>query len=394
MNISLAEIRSTVSLASNGTFLAYVESDNAQRTVVYTSPQRSGHDGGFLAIPSINQKILVCKPTPRDPWFYLNTVWTNPEGYTDGNPIEDDNVHPIDTLDDRLYKARGVPMRTTIATDGGHRLLLSDEYNPKYFNKRLELRSSVGKRVKFLDSPEQDCIYIVNEHRDGIKITSEPDVTSAAQSIEVESRGPQKYICRESQIDMWVTEGRDLNLINNSTGIYENPLDLGKFGNVNLESMHRDINIRTRSQSGNIFIQTLGVDPLTNTLPNPGDPATFGSDLYPDKPQSIVIQCGGLNKSANQEGKCVVMINSTGRIELNALDGDIDIMAHKGDLNLGAAGKVNILSNGTPGGVNVDATVGNIHLNSGFAQQNATLGSKLGSVFFLPLDSYANKGVY
>lgn len=392
MQLSLAEIRSAVSLASNGTFLAYVESDNAQRTIVYTSPQRSGRDGGIIAVPSIGQKILCCKPTYRDPWYYLNTVWTSPEGFTDGSPVEDDNKHPIDTVDDRLYKARGVPMRTTVATDGGHRILLSDEYNPKYFNKRLEIRSAVGKRVKLLDSPEQDCIFIVNEHRDGIKITSEPDVTSAAQSIEVETRGPQKYICREAQIDMWVTEGRELNIINNSTGIYKDPLNPARFGNVNIESKHRDVNIRTRGQSGNIMIKTLGLDPTTGQYPNPGTPESFGGDLFPERAQKIIIACEGANKA---QQNCLVEVHSSGDIMIRSMEGDLNILAHGGNLNLGAAGSVNILSKDPTGGVHVEGA--EVHLNSNKAIQSAGFGSEFADVggTYLPgFDSYLNKGVY
>ena len=100
----------------------------------------------------------------------------------------------------------------------GNRIVFSDEYNSEYINKKAELKSGLGKRLTLSDSPNQDFIKLVNEHGDGLKITSDADTYSPAQSTELNTLGPQKYICRESQIDMIVHDGRDFNLINNSTG--------------------------------------------------------------------------------------------------------------------------------------------------------------------------------
>ena len=350
MIISLGEVRSSVSLEKNGTISARVDQDDAVRPVIYTSPFKSGDEGGYIGIPNSGQTILCCKTSPRDPWYYMSTVYSSPKGSGDGYRIK--NIkNEIENVDDRVFKARGIPMRTVWASNAGHKIILSDEYNPDYINKRLELQSGVGKRLKFLDSPEQDCIFLVNEHRDGIKITSEADRTSAAQSVEVESRGPQKYINRESQTDMWVIEGRELNTINRSTGLFKDPLDPAKYGNVNVESAYRDVNIQANSQSSRVFIQTLG--------PN----ADIGADTLPDQAQVIQLRTMGNAKSPTEQP--TIIVHSNGTIGIHSR-GRLVVEAEQ-NLDLVAGNQINI---NAPNGVNIDAgTGGNVNINGGQAAQ-------------------------
>jgi len=367
MILSLAEIRSSISITKAGTFSAHVHKDNAKRTIIYTSPFKSGGEGGFVGIPNKGQTILVCKTTKRDPWYYISTVFSPPKGFGDGTDVSD-ITHPLDDIDNKVYKARGVPMRTIWATDSGHKITLSDEYNPNYFNKRLDIKSGVGKRLSLLDSPDQDYIVLRNEHHDGIKISSEKNEKMAAQSVEIESRGPQKLICREAQTDIWVTEGRELNIVNNSTGIFKDPNDPQKFGNINIESAQKDINIRTKSQSGRIFIQALG--------PN----AAMGADLG-ENPQLITIRVAGAAKGDVQPS---VQIISTGNVGVHA-DKNITVQCEE-DMKFVAGGKIQM--NGA-NGVDIDAgPAANIHLNSGFAA-----GLTPNIVIPVP-DHYDNGSVY
>ena len=346
MEISLAEVRDSVSISADGTFPAFVQAANTIKPITYTSPFRAGGTGGFIMIPTKGQKILVCKPISSEGlvgWHYLSTIFSPPQGDTDGAENEEEMLHPVESVDDKMYRATGLPMRYVIKSPEDHMLLFADERSEDpepWVNNKLELKSGVGKRLKLLDSPQQDCIFLVNEHRDGIKISSEPDDYSAAQSVEIESRGPQKMICRESQIDMWVHEGRELNLINNSTGKFKGQSP-EHWGNVNLESHNRDVNIQGHGDGSRIFITTGGGGKSVTT-------------------QEQAIQ---LLASSGQETTQIILF-SGGGIGIHSEFDDITIESKK-DINIVSDGTINI--NGKQG-VNIDAgTDSDVHLNTGGA---------------------------
>ena len=348
MQISVAEIRDSVSHPVDGSFAAYVHAELCIKDIIYTSPFRAGETGGFAMHPSIGQKILVCQPATvggKSNWHYLSTIYSPPEGQTDGDPDPDEEVHPIAGVDKDYYRATGFPMRYIIKSAEDHMILLADEESEPededpWVNKKIEVKSSVGKRLKLLDSPKQDCIFLVNEHRDGIKISSEPDEFSAAQSIEIESRGPQKLICRESQTDIWVHEGRELNLINNSTGKFKGTSP-NHWGNLNLESHNRDINIQGMGDGSRLFLLTGG-----------------GGESVTTEDQAIQLLA-----SSGKETTQIILF-SGGGIGIHSEFADINIESKK-DINIVSDGTINI--NGKKG-VNIDASSDkDIHLNTGNA---------------------------
>ena len=359
MKISKATIRETAAPALDGSFTAFVLSEKCLKTVCYTSPFRAGESGGILFPPVDPQTILVCKPdgSDDDVWYYLSTVYEKPK--TSNTHIEKDFVKgtlkaDAEKVDKNLYRSRGLPMRNTIGSAGGHKLLLSDEYgtDPRseepIDNRRLEVKTMLGKVLKFLDSTGQDTLYLTNEHRDGIKITSsDTDPFSAAQSIEIESRGPQKQICRESQMDMLVNEGRELNLVNNSNGVWKNIDYPEKYGNINIESRNRDINLNCLSDTGRIFIQCLsGIPDASGSVPTTGQ----------------LIEIETKNETS------IIRIFGKGSVEVHA-DSDITLEAGTadkiGNINMAANGKIKI--NGQQG-VDIDAgAAANVELNSGKA---------------------------
>jgi hypothetical protein len=63
-------------------------------------------------------------------------------------------------------------------------------------------------------------------------------------------------VVRDSSYLIAVTEGRDINLINSSTGTKAPRNKPRRSGNINLLSKHRDISILTDGDDGNIFIKT------------------------------------------------------------------------------------------------------------------------------------------
>ncbi len=268
MKLKLGQVWSNTDVNSLGRMLVKIDEFDQAIEVKYVTPYKAGVNGGFIAIPEVGSKILVCQTDNyTEGWFYLGTIVDLPEPSQDPNKV----LKGLDgetIVDKEIYRARQVPQRIVIRSPMGNSLILSDSYNPKYFNVKAELKSSLGKKISMIDGggPEKklDCILIRNEHGDRIKLTSEGDTKSAARSLELETRGPQRMVSRESQIDMIVQDGKEINLVNNSTGMNRAPFppDREQYGNINLESKNRDINVTVRAVNGRVFIDALGIDGL------------------------------------------------------------------------------------------------------------------------------------
>lgn len=292
--------------------------------VTYTSPYSAGYRGGMIAIPEKGTMVLIVQPDNAREWYYQGSIFK-----TEGNIPEKDNLisdQEIGSIfDPQTYKARGVPQQIIIQDPKGNQLKLSSSYNPKYINNRAHLKSSLGKILILSDSPLMDCVILRNEHGDGLKITSQEDIVSPARTIELKSKGPQKMISSESQIDIRVVDGRDINILNTSTGQNAAPGDQSeKYGNVNVESQYKDINLTVRAQDGKVFINAKGSDGL-------------------------------------------VQIDSQGRIFISGQNG-VDILANDGNLNLVSNQDVNIQ------GANI-----NILAQQSLAMQGTTSASMLGT---------------
>ena len=378
MKLATAEIRESVSMGEDGSFFAHVRG-HGKRMIVYTSPFKAGEFGGMAFPPLAPETILVCQPDDETQmWFYLSTVFRNPQGKAYGDPVKDEQQAQINKVDKDIYKSKGIPMKWVLASPEGHKIVFAEEEGKKpeeiphpdsshggelnvqleneeeWENKRLEIISSKGKALKFLDSKDQECIYLINEHRDGLKITSElSNPQSAARSIELESLGPIKTISREGQIDMWVDDGKEINIINNSTGLNtgkltdETPDSHGEeewYGNINLESKYSDVNLQAMAPGGRIFLR----------CPNEGAQLYGSSPFSTPTLQTIELETRGEDS--------IIRIYSKGSVQIRAESGDLDFGA-AGDCNINVDGEVNI--NGTMG-VRIDSgDSSDINLNSG-----------------------------
>jgi hypothetical protein len=267
--------------------------------VNYVSPYSAGHRGGMVAIPEAGTMVLIVQPDNSNEWYYQGSIFSQEGLIKDKENLIKEQTNGT-VFDPQTYKARGVPQQIIIQDPKGNQLKLSSSYNPRYINNRAHLKSAAGKMLILSDSPLMDCAILRNQHGDGLKITAQEDAASAARSAEMKSRGPQKYISTESQIDIRVIDGRDINVLNTSTGNNAAPGDQSeKYGNVNLESENKDINLTVRAVDGKVFINAKGSDGL-------------------------------------------VQIDSQGRMYLSGEQG-VDIVANAGDINLVSnAGNVNI----------------------------------------------------
>jgi hypothetical protein len=343
--ISIAEVTRTEQVSTGIRFFAHITSlGNEEREIVYVSPFFGAGHSGFVALPSIGQKIVVVRPQDDEFFYYLGSFIEPPKDLTDsGDEFTEEKNDPVDNLDSQLYKARGVPQRTFLKDSKGNKIVLSDEYNSSYFNLKLQLQSFTGKLLGMIDSPLIASIFLKNDHGDGITITSEPNAVDAARQIKSIAHTTQEHIARHGRYLVVVNDGRELTLCNRSTGAYKES-GSNRYGNVNLESYNKDINLYARSSKvGKIHIEC----------------TDSGADEQ-------VVQ---IKTTANNS---VVRISSNGKIEITT-NGDLDINANQNiNINCGGSFSVNAgaaiqLKASSP--INLDGS--QIHLNSGLASPTA-----------------------
>lgn len=255
--ISLAEVRDRSDVSRSGSFLARIFAlGDEEKRVQYVSPYASNGAGAFIGVPQVGTQILVCKPTTSDAWYYLGATFAPEPRQVDGEAIADDTLHPIERANPNLYKARGEPMAVSFTGPGGGGLAVTEDYNPGFINKKTEIRSNINKKIVLHDAPAIDSIILDSGNGSKITVADNPQNNSvAARSIQVESVGPQKYINTESQTDILVRDGRELQLLNHSTGVNAAEGEPDKAGNVNIQSKWKDVNVFTQADSGRIFIE-------------------------------------------------------------------------------------------------------------------------------------------
>jgi hypothetical protein len=339
MKLYEAQVVENGDLSERGKILVYCPklSENLI-SVIYTSPYAAGWEGGFIAIPEVGEQVLICQPDESISWYYQSTIIsTNPALPTieESELIETDNLLP----DSDIYKARGVPQKIVLKDTRGNQLSLKALANNKFLNIGAELKSSVGKKLLLSDSPKMDCVILRNEHGDGIKITSSADPVSPARALELHSRGPQKFISRESQIDLIVKEGRECNITNESTGLNRNSAEPEKYGNINISSKNKDINLTVFEEDGKVFIDALGSNGIIQI--DSGNKITIWAT------DNIEIRSGK-----------DIKLKSDSKISIES-GSDINIKSG-GNLNLDASRITNIRSDSN---VNIDGS--QVHLNSG-----------------------------
>lgn len=257
MLIKLAEVKDNTDLSRRGVFRVQEESYAGTIPVKYVTPYWASFNGGFVAIPEVGSLVLICQPENDLGWYYLGSVYNTRRASAlaeEGDLIKERDILP----DAQIYKARGIPQRQTFLSPRKNGLILSDEYNPDYFNIKTTLRSSTGKRFELIDSPLIDAIIMRNEHHDHIKISTTANGSHAARTIEAETQGPVRVISRESSIDVHVEDGKEINITNHSTGAKRISEEDSTPGNINIYSRNRDINLTVDADDGVIYLQSTG----------------------------------------------------------------------------------------------------------------------------------------
>jgi hypothetical protein len=399
--MSLGEITDRSDPARAGKFLVKLSGpagNNAEVIVNYTSPYaNAGGEGGMIAIPPVGTLVLVAQIDTCGDWFYLGSTLVKPpnnaspggdtsDSDSDSEPIPDSDeavaaLSPppnsstggsdpgrlpgqANTADPEIHRT-GVPQQQIFQNEWGCGLKNSGQADHTMQNYYTRLKSGSGKKIALIDSPGQDCVLIKNDHNDRIILTSKPEGGEGLpqRSLQVETHGPQKYICGESQMDLLVNDGRELNIENKSTGHNADPTYPERSGNVNIQSRYNDVNIFSGKPDGRIFIETL---------------SESGNN------QVIEIETHG-------DETCKIRIRSTGKIDILAEGEDgIGVEATKGSIDINAAGDVNIKAGGeinlkSSANTNIDASP-DIYLNSKKAKTaNPNIGNSE--------SHYSNKGL-
>jgi|GEM_PF-5135384 len=259
------------------TFKLYVKllEDGRKVNVTYTSPFFHKTSGGAIAVPNVGSKILILKNIDYNKYYYISTIV---EGEPD--PYDPDVIDPTHFLygitRESYYTDKDIPQRITFTNEQNAGLVIRDERLSGYIASEVKLQSDKGKIVSLQDSPLDNKINIRNEHGDGIRVTSdsigsvfyndEHHGLLASRSIYLMCAGDQNMVSYTGGIKLMISEGREIDIKNCSTGAGGDNASAGiiagsneRCGNVNITSEDSDVNIRAGTDSNSrsaVFIST------------------------------------------------------------------------------------------------------------------------------------------
>jgi len=310
--------------------------------VNYSTPYHGKGGSGFFSVPEKDSIVLVAhvpdgdpRANPKRKYIYISTlvapdVPLQAPGENILGPLQTGGVLP----DPDIYKARARPMKYVWKSPHGHAFTMSDLYEPSFFNTRIEMKSGLGKKVVCDDSPLKDCILIQNEHGDHIKLTTNFVLPAQpARALDIDTKGPHLYQTRESQMDLRVVDGWNLDIVNTSTG-YNAAEGSADWGKVNVLAQNNDMTLTCNEGKGTSMEDVPSMFITTNG-------------------QESIIQI-------DSRGAMKIIVRKD--IEVIAEEGNIGIHAQTGDINMSSGGDVNINSGGV------------INLNTGGAQSGNAFG--------------------
>lgn len=224
--------------------------DGEEVEVTYTSPFYNAGHGGMLAIPPPGSIVLVYKhdrkPPARSKYYYLTTCLEYPD-----NPVD------IGPSQKSLFSKEETKNVYTDQTSVSHVVSLTNELNGGMVVKHIDsedkivhntiVKSEAGKALILDDSPESDLIALKNIHGDGLVITEEGNREYSARTIDLQSQGDIGITSSDGAVNIKVTNGRDINLVNDSQVfpfLNQNvTIPLIMNGNINLRTPLGDINL-------------------------------------------------------------------------------------------------------------------------------------------------------
>lgn len=318
MNVLVGIVESFNDATETGKMIVSFPSlDNRVETVTYTSPYYRMNSGGMVAIPEIGTEILALHNTnPNDGeslFYFLSCVISekyrggsdeflqNPSPGKQSRARINPNFTPFNNNDTKakIYAKDGTPVTQAFTNTAGAGLYIHRDFEKVPIANDVTLKSEGGNEVNVGSLG----IQISNEEGDSVVLTgATKNDMYAKRGLYIETTGPQEYKCVNSDINMRILEGGDVNIENNSAGLRS----LGKwFGNIRLKSRFRNIDLVGGSPTSNVNIITPGAN----------------------------IQVDGLGN---------IKILSTGELNFNTF-GSMNFTSNTGDINLTSVlGKINL----------------------------------------------------
>ena len=262
------------------------------------------------------------------------------------------------------------PVTQMFTNTAGAGLYIHRDFSTPALSNNVTIKSEKGSEVNV----GPIGVQIRNEEGDSISLTAMQagggflSPSYAPRSLNIETVGPHEYKCINSDINMRIIDGGDINIENNSTGLMAlgvpagglNPVP-GIFpfsGNVRLKSRYRNIDLAALGDFSNINIVTKNAK---IKLSSKGDVEVHTTG------RKVPLVGTPMPATGN-----IKLTSQLGNIELNALGptGKVRINGTLG-VDIGAAGPVTInsganilmngakiLRNGVPADVSIPVTHG------------------------------------
>lgn len=296
MKILTGTVISNLDETETGRLQVRPEATDYTVEVIYCTPYSGGPHSGFFAIPEMNSKVLITQPDNSKDWFFLSCIIDYPDVHSTEVLTEYDSLLP----DRKMFTGGLIPQRYGLKSPMGNGIVLSDKRSKGNQNIGVKVFGSSGKGLYIQEDPLTDCVILRNEHGDRIKIQSSGKNSgfSGPRGISIECKGSVNITAMEGDVNLEVIDGREINITNKSTGSKSfDGVDTAP-GNINIHSLHNDINIQATADTGRVFIDANGPDSL-------------------------------------------VQIRSGGKVSLHSVD-DLELRSEQGDINLKAFGTINI----------------------------------------------------
>lgn len=301
--------------------------------VIYTSPYFARYYHGVFAPPAEHSEILAFYDGTN--YYYLSTVVNHSE-FMGQTATEEDGSPAKLSSEYNAYTPSGNPAVMTFKNEQDAGMKISNYYykaSPPSTETKIvsnvSIKSSTNNRLILGDGPDLDCVMLKNKHGDGLTIGSTltgfaplKNVPYSERSVVINTLNSQTCVVENGEYQIRVNEGRDITVRNDSKGLYgfyiPDPTVIGAinpalmYGNINLISKWRDINIFTDNPvplpNSNIFISTQG--------------------------GVVQISSGGGVKIFSNNPGFKVTVQSAGGIDLLSTVGDINIEATTGNVNI------------------------------------------------------------
>jgi hypothetical protein len=238
--------------------------DNSPQVVTYTSPFCKANAGGFIAIPEVGDQILALyneNPGAGENSIYYHSTIIKTEISNDPAP-SNENFSPLRSSDSKaqIYGEKNKPVTQTFTNIAGAGLYIQREFTDSKISNNVTMRSEGGEEVNV------GPLGVQLRNADGDSITlngPEPNDAYGARTMAIQTQSSQEYKCVAGDINMKIVDGGDINIENNSFGIFALP---PWFGNIRLKSRFRDITLAALGPESKVHIVTNGTQVIVDSL--------------------------------------------------------------------------------------------------------------------------------